>query len=153
MVLGKQNPTKHHPTKAPTSAGCSWDCWDPLGAHPLPKQYHWPVLGRKNNLCCWPASSAPAIFTASQSETDQQGTNAIPHAFPSPTTWIIHPQRYLVVTATGCMERPLVRLFNCCHLRGVAKAPALSLPWGQRGDANLDTQLPGQETARRVRGG
>lgn len=60
VVLGKQNPTKHHPTKA----GCSQDCWYPLGAHPLPKQYHWPVLGRKSNLCCWPASSAPAIFTS-----------------------------------------------------------------------------------------
>lgn len=39
MVLGKQNPTKHHPTKAPTLAGCSQDCCYPPGAHPLPKQY------------------------------------------------------------------------------------------------------------------
>lgn len=63
---------------------------------------------------------------------------------------VVHLQGNLVVIATGCMERPLLgglmpfdlRIKRENQERGVAKAPAHSLPWVQRGDANLDMQFP-----------
>lgn len=103
-----------------------------------------------SNFLCMPVRGRPAIHL--------QGTNATPHAFPSCTTSIIHGSSTRIPGSDSNRLHGQASVFDwrikrANQERGAAKAPAHSLPWGQCGDANLDTQFPHQETPRTVQGG